>query len=200
MNPNFIFIGGIPRSGTSLIQKIVGLNEDVYAGPEFDHLPSIVKLYFQMLGNERQAEFYTDNGLTNSFRKFIESVLAEKLFEKQIKVKYISEKTPENILAFKGLEKIFPNAKFLIIIRDPRAVINSFQNVSLRAKRSGTSVKFGKNIIKDLSFMRYRIDLAEQISNENPDKCFILHYEDLLKDPESVISSICTFLDLKYTK
>ena len=39
-----IFIGGAPRSGTTLVQRIVNAHPEVYGGPEFDLVPEIIKL------------------------------------------------------------------------------------------------------------------------------------------------------------
>ncbi|MEO1139914.1 MAG: sulfotransferase, partial [Pseudomonadota bacterium] len=37
-----IFVGGPPRSGTTLLQRIMGAHQDVFAGPEFDFIPTHV--------------------------------------------------------------------------------------------------------------------------------------------------------------
>jgi hypothetical protein len=44
-----IFVGGAPRSGTTLVQRILGAHSLVYAGPEFDLVPEIIRLRNQFI-------------------------------------------------------------------------------------------------------------------------------------------------------
>ena len=40
----FVFIGGSPRSGTTLVQNILDSHPVICGGPEFHHLPDIMNL------------------------------------------------------------------------------------------------------------------------------------------------------------
>lgn len=42
---SFVFVGGMGRSGTSLLQKLLNSHSKVVAGPEFDPLHSILEAY-----------------------------------------------------------------------------------------------------------------------------------------------------------
>lgn len=46
-----IIIGGSPRSGTTLVQNILDSHPDVLGGPEFLHLPDIVRLRNKLHGS-----------------------------------------------------------------------------------------------------------------------------------------------------
>jgi len=120
---NIIIIGGAPRSGTSLVQKILDLNSNIYGGPEFDYLLDISKLFVKMkkgIKSGRQVDYYNEEELAETFRLFIFSFLNRKP-EKE-NVKYISEKTPNNALIFNQLVEILPKAKYVFVVRDPKAI------------------------------------------------------------------------------
>ena len=40
----FIFVGGAPRSGTTLVQNMLDSHPDILGGPEFIHIPDIINL------------------------------------------------------------------------------------------------------------------------------------------------------------
>jgi hypothetical protein len=44
-----VFVGGSPRSGTTLVQRVLNHHPKVYGGPEFDFIPSIAELYQKFL-------------------------------------------------------------------------------------------------------------------------------------------------------
>lgn len=50
MSENLVFIGGCPRSGTTLVQRMFGAHPNVYAGPEFDLIPAIAGLRDRLVG------------------------------------------------------------------------------------------------------------------------------------------------------
>ncbi|MGB0109821.1 MAG: sulfotransferase, partial [Terriglobales bacterium] len=43
-----IFVGGSPRSGTTLVQRVLDCHPEIYGGPEFDFVPPIVDLFQEM--------------------------------------------------------------------------------------------------------------------------------------------------------
>lgn len=198
MNP-IIFIGGVPRSGTTLVQKILDMHSQVYAGPEFDHLPQICRVYTGMrqgLANGRQSVYYSAEQLTESFRAFINDIFNRKA--KAEKVLYISEKTPSNVLVFGTLKELFPSSKFIFVVRDPRANIVSFRTVAKRAHKFGDRVTLGKTLSRDLQLIHKYLKAGNDFYLNNPNQCFLLHFEELLKTPEEIIQKLCAFLNISF--
>jgi protein-tyrosine sulfotransferase len=92
------------------------------------------------------------------------------------------------------ISSLFPNAKFLLLIRDARAVIHSVMTRHLE--------------IPGFSFSDYRQNLkiwnkgintmvrqCTQIGNE---KCLIVYYEQLVLQPKKTIENILKFLNLHW--
>jgi hypothetical protein len=97
------------------------------------------------------------------------------------------DKTPRNIEFFSEITALFPNAKFLIVVRDCRDVF-----LSLR------EVKFGK-LSAASAALRWRNDArtACLLTTKYPDKARVIRYEDLLQKPKEVLPEILSFFELR---
>ena len=195
---SFVFIGGAPRSGTTLFQKILSLHSQISAGPEFDHLPGLIRQYSALkkgLENGRQTFYYDIDGLKQSFRVLIENLLIPKKGLKSL----ISEKTPDNALVFDQLYEIFPDGKFVLIIRDPRAIINSFNDVQRKARKIGnTKVRIGKSLNHDMSIVRNSILKGSNFIEKHPSNGMYVYYEDLIQSPDETVKNVCNFLGIAF--
>ncbi len=97
------------------------------------------------------------------------------------------DKTPYNIFFLDDILEVFPQGKFIHIIRDGCDVIPSY-------------VKAGryKDIVSAAWRWRKSIESAERFSAKNPGVCLEIRYESLVKKPEVVAKELCAFLNLNY--
>lgn len=197
--PRLVFVGGVPRSGTSLVQKILGLHSRVFAGPEFDHLPSITELWRRIKAassNGRQELFYSEEELTAAFRRMIRELLSPRIDCGSYDV--ISEKTPSNINVFDDLQELFPMARFIWVIRDPRAVVASLKSVNVRARKLGKNVSLGTNLSRDIEMISVSIGNGERFLRSHEETCLPVYYEDLVANPNVVGRAMAEFLNLEF--
>jgi len=197
----FIFVGGAPRSGTTLVQKILDMHSMIYGGPEFDHLPALMRqcaLMMNGISNNRQAYYYEKGYLTDAFGLFVRTLFSQKADKEGVNI--ISEKTPDNVLVFELLATIFPDAKFVFVVRDPRAILNSFINVKKRYLSSGIKqrVNIGEDIFDDLVKIHKSLRAGDDFLARYPEKGTVIYYEDLVKTPELEVERICNFIDVPY--
>lgn len=201
LNPRLVFVGGAPRSGTTLVQKILSLHPQVFAGPEFDHLPHIAKLYTAMkngIANGRQTQFYDSKALRSAFQNLVLATLCANATAKSADV--LCEKTPDNALAFETLRELFPSARFIAVYRDPRAILNSFREVAQRAKVEGREVGVG-SLPKDTRRVMKSIEAMSKFHEDAT--CGSVHniyYEDLVKQPDVEAERLCKFLEISFVK
>lgn len=106
---------------------------------------------------------------------------------------------------FAPLARAFPEARFLIVIRDVRAAVSSHIRM-LQAKPKNPLYMYEKSaamIALQLSFIRcWRKQVAfarhYQQLPELRDRLMVMTYEDLVRAPEQETRRLCGFLDIDY--
>ncbi|MEQ1930122.1 MAG: sulfotransferase [Parvularculaceae bacterium] len=134
-----IFIGGCPRSGTTLLRALLDSHPSIVCGPELRAFPALASLSADMrrVMGETLAVHYRlpAERLDAVFAELIGSFL-EPLREKSGKAR-AAEKTPANALHFAELARLFPEAHFVQIIRDGRDVVASLLAMDWKDDRTG---------------------------------------------------------------
>ena len=92
------------------------------------------------------------------------------------------------------LRAMFPNARFVIIIRDGRAVFNSKKN----SPHPETGKPMDTNRYHAAKVWRDNVNLSRALKARYGEECHIVHYESLVADPDAAIRSVCDFLGLPY--
>lgn len=136
---NIIFIVGSPRSGTTWLQLLLAQHPDIATDKETQLFTQYVSRLQERWHEEvDEAQVGTTNGLTQimtetqfltAVRGFTDRVLGS-LAKDNPTAKFVLEKSPEHALHASTIMKAYPDAWFLHIIRDPRAVSNSFRHAA----------------------------------------------------------------------
>src|SRR5262245_16176765 len=157
MNP-FVFIVGCPRSGTTLLQRIVDAHPHIAITPETHWVPwrfnkrkgltpegfvtptLISKLLehrrFPRLQISREAlENLLGSGEPVSYSSFVTSIYD--LYGKAQGKSLVGDKTPDYVRSIPTLHALWPRAKFVHLIRDGRDVCLSTMNWSKVHKGAG---------------------------------------------------------------
>lgn len=211
-----LFIVGMPRSGTKLIRDLLNRNPNIGIPTRESHfIPFMVanfglKADFSIKNNLRK--FYREFVRTNFFNGMKEEgyLLTWDLFSKELSendwgsiFEFIlrfcapkgrceafiwGDKTPGYVNHILLLKRLFPEAKFLHIIRDPRDYCLSVRKT------------WGRSIYRAAERWRRTIDYAQQTANKIKQVDYMeLSYESLLEKPEKVLMNICGFLNCQYT-
>ncbi len=99
----------------------------------------------------------------------------------------VGEKSPIHTHYVGELSRAFPGAKFIHILRDPRAVMLSRMTAGF-----GTSL-IGPNIER----WRRAIDMHRQFAAPLGDRYLLVKYEDLVTDPAATLAKVCRLIDLE---
>ncbi len=113
-----IFIIGAPRSGNTWLGKVLETHENIICWDETNNLWT-----FGNLDKPDDVLLAEDCNLWISryIQQRFDSYLADKSAQR------VCDKTPRNCLRVLMIKKVFPNAKFILLLRDGRSVINSTQ-------------------------------------------------------------------------
>jgi hypothetical protein len=190
-----IFVGGSPRSGTTLVQRILDCHPEIYGGPEFDFVPPIVDLFQDMRRSIRSGRIdaiLDEKALVHAFRSLLVALLLPKLQAEG--VSYLSEKTPSNVLAFEWLEECAPETKKILIIRDPRDVVSSMLDVGRRQRRRhGRASGFVRDTLAAVEYMNQCLRAGTAVA-ETGANCLVIYYEDIVSDSLAVANRMYHFI------
>jgi len=195
-----IIVGGAPRSGTTLVQNILDSHSAITGGPEFDRLPDIMRLK-ELLYHSIEVgriDLYCGKGdVDRGLGDLIEGLICP--YGDSKGGRYISEKTPNNVLVFSDLMPVLPRAKFIFCLRDPRAIISSLLEVGKRARKKGLMTEgYTRSLFRSIQAVRRYIYMGYKAYQEDPERVLIIKFEDLVRNPELITRDICAFLSLPW--
>jgi hypothetical protein len=196
----FIFVGGAPRSGTTLVQNMLDMHPEIAGGPEFLHLTKILALRASLkkkVANGRIDAFCSGADVDRTIRGMIEALLLP-LADREGRT-YLSEKTPANCLVFGELLELFPKARCLFVLRDPRAIVASMLEVGRRGRAMGLSPRpYTRSLQAATEHVEtcFRAGFAAEAAA--PDRVLVVEYGALVTDPAAETRRVCGFLGLPW--
>lgn len=200
LGQNLVFVGGSARSGTTLVQNIIDSHPEVFGGPEFLHIPEIIKLRNDMQRSVSRGWIdliCSNDDVDSNFRELILNFLVP--FAKRHEGKILSEKTPENVLVFKELAELLPDSKLILVVRDPRAIVASMQEVGRRARKKGLVVQdFTRSTPAAIKYIKRCMGAGFKALQQAPERVMVIVYEELVRDPELIARKICDFLLIEW--
>jgi len=187
-----IFILGMPRSGTTLVEQIISSHSCVYGSGELPYLTTIIKNKFM---NDKKLSTQAINKIFEDKKELseISRQYYSYLDNYQISEKYFTDKAPLNFMWIGFIKILFPNA---IIIHCKR---NSKDNC----------VSLYKNIFEGgINFCYTENELAEYYNLYSqlmkfwekclPGKFLNVEYEKIVINPKSEIKRILDYCDLDW--
>ncbi len=195
-----IFIGGCPRSGTTLLQNILDSHPGIYGGPEFTYIPQIMKLRRTLLASieagSNIASFCRVAQVNEAVGDMLENLLLPAADRRDCT--YLSEKTPFNVLAFTDLLEVFPRTRCIQVVRDPRAIVLSMMQVGIKARNKGINPpSFSQTVDAAIECIDECLKEGMKAARMAPQRVYTLCFETLVSDPQTTVSSLCDFLRLE---
>lgn len=196
----FIFVGGLHRSGTTLLQRYIrnhplvsGFQDTSVLKDEGQFIQDIYPLEREHGGPGRFG-FHTKSFM-NEGHSLVSEENAMAIFASwarhwDLNKPYLLEKTPANLVRSRFLQALFPKTFFVIIIRHPIAVAYATRKWigPLHVVRRRISSLIWHWLICHKQFC------ADSNSLEN---VIVVRYEDFVANPGRVGNRIFQFLDLE---
>jgi len=102
----------------------------------------------------------------------------------------VGEKDPRNLDFVRNIEKLYPDAKFIHITRDPRHIVAS----RLKAQWSASRPFIFHPLIINAQFN----NALRRLDRYKPANYYEINYENLLSDSENQLKNLCRFIGVKY--
>ena len=188
-----IFILGMPRSGTTLVEQIIANHKNVYGAGELRDLTQIIKENFLVNDKIKFPEKFNikdQNFFSNMGTKYLEN-----LDRYNTNKNYITDKAPLNFKWIGLIKLILPKSKIIHCTRDPKDIClslfkNFFEgelNFSYSLKEAGKYYKLYQNLME---FWKQLL----------PDFIYDISYEKLVENQEFESRKLLDFCNLDWDK
>ena len=179
-----IFILGMPRSGTSLIEQIISNHSEVHGAGELDLLPISVK-------NSNWQN-------SNNFDEIIKKIRKEYLEKISLisKKNYITDKLPGNFKRIGFILNAFPDSKIIHLQRNPMAVC--WSNYKSNFNSTGMGFTLDQEYTAEY-YLLYK-DLMKFWNERYSDKIINVNYESLVENFEEEVKKLFVKLNLNWEK
>ena len=187
-----LFIVGMMRSGTSLVEQILTSHSKVHGGGELAIMNQLVDPILSNLPDENASQ--DNSNLSTVEIETVRDAYLEALTALNVPEKIVTDKMPLNFRWIGFVLSAFPAAKIIHLNRDPKATCWSIYKHYFSTKGNGYAYDMG-----DLAeFYRLYIDLMSFWRERYPHRIYDLCYEELTENQEVETRKLLVFCDLEW--
>jgi hypothetical protein len=198
-----LFLIGAPRSGSTLLARMLGSHSQIFAPAEPHLMPPLAHLGF----HERVDEAPYDPVITQQGLRHFVGLLPEgeadwlgalrratdRLYERALVPSgrtWFLDKTPAYALVLDFLAKLYPDARYVVLTRHPMAVWSSYVDSFFDGDAEAA---YARNPILE----RY-VPAIARFLRERPVPLVHVRYEEVVAEPERVLGQLCEFVGLPF--
>ena len=178
-----IFICGMPRSGTTLVEQIISSHKDVLPTGENNFLSSFIKLNylnsFSLDGKKVIKDIFSKE---NKLQDYVLNLFTEYNFKANV----FTDKSVQNYLWIGFIKIFFPNSKIILTNRNSKDVSLSIFRINFK----NGFMNFAYDQSEIANFYNLYFDLIDFWKNILNDEIFEIKYENLVKNPKMEIKKL----------
>jgi len=220
MNP-YVFIVGCPRSGTTLLQRMVNAHPRIAITPETHWIPRFTKKRWGVtregrvtpqliakllehpgfvalsIGREELVKLIgTDESITYS--SFVSRIFD--VFGKGQGKPLVGDKTPGYVRRIKTLHVLWPKARFVHLIRDGRDVYLSMANRPMEQLKEGVFDSWVEHPVATAAlWWELNVRCGREAGKTLGAELYCeIRYESLTANPREECAKVCSFLGVQY--
>ena len=187
-----IFILGMPRSGTSLVEQILASHPDVHGGGERKEIAQISKDLAVRLGSESTYPKCVLD-LNGEMAKAIAEEYLDRVSAGVATALRITDKMPQNFLDIGLIRVLFPEARIIHCVRDPMDTC-----LSCFMSNFGSRLRFSNSLADLAEYFRAYQDLMGHWNAVLDPPVFHLRYEKLVTNPDAEIRNLINYCNLPW--
>ena len=186
-----IFICGMPRSGTTLIEQIVASHSEVYGAGELVYLQQVIRKNFfvdQKLNKQKIIESKSSslNAISSEYLNYF------KIYNMDNNI--ITDKAPQNFRWLGFIKLFFPNSKIIHCYRNSRDnCLSLFKN-----SFASSMMNWSNNSIDIANYYNLYLEIMAFWKKKMSNFILDVEYESLVKNKEDEIKKILKFCELSW--
>ncbi len=203
MMDRILFVIGTPRSGSTMLERMLSSHSQIYGRPEPHIVTPLAYLgywdkvdkapYDHILAAQAQKEFVGDlpggeKDYYEACRAYLDILYGRMLDTAEGGERYFLDKTPAYGLVVDFLSKVYPNAHYIVLTRHPIAIFSSFANSFFDGDYEEA---YRYNPILN----RY-VPVMAKFLREKSVPLIHVQYEQIVKNPAEELGKMFSFLDL----
>lgn len=190
-----IFVLGMPRSGTTLVETILASHPEVFAAGELHDLLRIAnqpKPGVKSEGFPLSMQGLTPDDLTRMGERYVAG-----LRRHSAEANRITDKMPANFMALGLIHLMLPNAKVVHVQRNPADIC-----LSAFTKNFNSNSQLHSYDLREMG--QFYVDYARLMQHWHqvlPEGAFLdLRYEELVAEPEALTRSLLAYCGLEWNE
>jgi tetratricopeptide (TPR) repeat protein len=187
-----VFLVGFPRSGTTLLERVLDAHPDIVSWDERENLAEAVRALYAspqaLAGLATASEWVLDPLRQDYWRRVMGSGA-------NVRGKVALDKLPLNTMKLPLIARLFPEAKIIFARRDPRDVV-----LSCFRQRFAMNASMYELLTLDGAAQFYDgvMRLGELCRDKLELDAYTLRYEDLVADFDAQTEAVCRFLGVDW--
>jgi hypothetical protein len=205
MEDRLLFVIGPPRSGTTLLMRMLGAHSQIYTRPEPHILPPLAHLGFwetvdaapfdHLQAAASIREFVRDLprgelDYWDACRAYTDILYGRMLAARGRGKRFFLDKTPANALILPFLSRLYPRARYVVLLRHPAAIFSSYANSFFDGDYEAAR-RFNPIL------NRY-VPAIARFLREGAVPHTVVRYETLVRQPEEEMRRVFAFLGLPF--
>ena len=197
-----VFLVGAPRSGTTWLQLLLSRSPHIATANETYLFTGYTRSLFAAWAHHQRNvravglhNLMSEEEYFDLIRNFTCKVML-RILEKNPEADIVLEKTPDHVLHWRDILKMFPEAYFLHIVRDPRSVVSSL----CAASRSGWGAKWtSREVLMNCETWIKYVKESKKLK-ATTDNFMQVTYQDLWHNGEETLISIFSWLGVQVSQ
>ena len=175
--PGLIFVTGLPRSGTTLVEQIIASHSQVHAGGE---IATALRTAYTSFGAGTEMAKLAQQP-NDALTAFATTLDAQNRAHADAAKPWLTDKSIMAFLIYGLLHATLPNARFIVVHRDPRDIALSIYKNHF----TGGTHRYANDLAAIADVIKTFRRIIAHWRDTLPDRLTEIRYEELVADPEA---------------